>query len=77
MSCMATEICDTSTKAKWQPCAYSIYRWRMEQIRHLYACFGGPEEEEAVAKAQKKAKVWLTKGHEGVERARDHYTCLT
>ncbi len=73
VSCMAEEICDTSTKAEWQPCAYSIYRWRLEQeIRHLYACFSGPEEEEAVAKAQKKTKMWLTKVHEGVERARDH-----
>jgi hypothetical protein len=73
VSCMAEEICDTSTKAEWQPYAHSIYRWRLEQeIRHLYACFGGPEEEEAMAKAQKKAKMWLTKALEGVERVRDH-----
>jgi hypothetical protein len=73
VSCLAEEICDTATKAGWQPCAFSIYRWRMEQeIRHLYACFGGPDEEEAVVKAQKKAKTWLTKAHKGVERARDH-----
>jgi hypothetical protein len=73
MFCMAEEICDTATKAGWQPCAYSIYRWRMEQeIRHLYFCFGGPDEEEAVVKAQKKVKLWLTKAHEGVEGARDH-----
>jgi hypothetical protein len=73
VSCMAEEICDTTIKAGWQACAYSIYRWRLEQeVRHLYACFSGPDEEEAVAKAQKKAKTWLTKAHEGVERARDH-----
>jgi hypothetical protein len=73
VSCMAEEICDTTPKAGWQPCAYSIYRWRLEQeVRHLYACFGGPDEEEAVAKAQKKAKTWLTKAHEGIEWARDH-----
>ncbi len=52
VSCMAEEVCDTATKAEWQPCTYSIYQWRLEQeIRHLYACFGGPEEEGAVAKA--------------------------
>jgi hypothetical protein len=70
--CLAEEICDTTTKAWWQPCAYSIYQWRMEQeVRHLYACFGGPDEEEAVVKAQRKAKMWLRKAHESVARARD------
>ncbi len=73
VSCLTEEICDTVTKAGWQPCAYSIFQWRMEQeIRHLYACFGGPDEEEAVVKAQRKAKMWLKKAQEGVERARDH-----
>jgi hypothetical protein len=68
--CLAEEICDTATKAGWQPCAYSIYRWRMEQeVGHLCACFGGPDEDEAVMKAQRKAKTWLTKAHESVERA--------
>jgi hypothetical protein len=62
--CLAEEICDTATKDEWQPCAYSIYRWRIEQeVIHLYACFGGPDEEEAVVKAQRKAKTWLTKAH--------------
>ncbi len=52
VSCMAMEICDDSNKAEWQPCAYSNYRWAMEQeIRHLYACFGDPEEDEAVVLA--------------------------
>jgi hypothetical protein len=69
----AEEICDTTTKAGEQPCAYSIYRWRMEEeIRHLYACFGSQDEEEAVVKAQKKAEMWLTKAHQGVEWAGDH-----
>jgi hypothetical protein len=69
--CLAEEVCDAATKAGCrQPCAYSIYRWRMEQeVRHLYACFGGRDEEEAVVKAQRKAKAWLTKAHESVERA--------
>jgi hypothetical protein len=31
VSCMAMEICDDSNKAEWQPCAYSNYRWAMEQ----------------------------------------------
>jgi hypothetical protein len=71
--CMAMEICDDSTKAEWQPCAYSSYRWWMEQeIGRLYACFGGPEEGEAVTHAQRKGRTWLAKAHEGVERARDH-----
>jgi hypothetical protein len=26
VSCMAREICNSSTKAEWQPCAYSNYR---------------------------------------------------
>jgi hypothetical protein len=69
--CLAEEICNTATKARWQPCAYSIYRWRMEQeVGHLCACCG--DEEEAVVKAQRKAKTWLTKAHESVERAREH-----
>ncbi len=55
-----------------QPCPNSNYRWAMEQeIRHLYACFGGPEEDEAVARAQRKAKAWLAKAHEDVKGARD------
>jgi uncharacterized protein with LGFP repeats len=40
VSCMAMEICNDLTKAEWQPCAYSNYRWAMEQeTGHLYACF--------------------------------------
>jgi hypothetical protein len=70
--CMAEELCDNATKAGWQPCAYSIYRWRMEQeVGYLYACLSGPDEEEAVVKAQRKAKTWLTKAHKSVERARE------
>jgi hypothetical protein len=69
---MAREICNSLTKAEWQPCAYSNYRWTMEQeIRHLYTCFGGLGEEGAVVRAQRRAKVLLAKAHEDVERARD------
>jgi hypothetical protein len=71
--CMAMEICNDSTKVVWQPCAYSSYQWTMEQeVGHLYACFGGPEEDETVKQAQRKAKTWLAKAHKGVERARNH-----
>ncbi len=51
---------------------HKVSRRLEQEIRHLYACFGGLEEEEAVAKVQKKAKMRLTKVHEGIKRARDH-----
>ncbi len=64
--CTAREICDSLTKADWQPCVYSNYRWAMEQeIRHLYTCFGGPGEEEAAARAQRRAKAWLARMSRG------------
>jgi hypothetical protein len=70
--CLAEEIWDTATKAGWQPCTYSIYRWRMErEVGYLCTCFGGSDKEEAVVRAQRKAKTWLMKAHESVERARE------
>jgi hypothetical protein len=73
VSCMAREVCDSSTKAEWQPCSYREYRWLMEQeVRHLYPCFGGLGEEEAPTRIQRIAKAWLAGAHEDVERARDH-----
>jgi hypothetical protein len=73
VSCMVQEICNSLTEAEWQPCAYSEYRRLMEQeIRHLYACFHGLEEEKAPARTQRRAKAWLAGAHEDVERARDH-----
>jgi hypothetical protein len=36
--CLAEEIRDTTTKGEWQPCAYHIYRWQMDQeVGHLGA----------------------------------------
>ena len=37
---------------------------------HLYALFGGPEEDEVRVKGQRLAKVWMDKAVNGVERAR-------
>ncbi len=49
--CLAEEACDKTTKGDWQSCTYQKYRWRMDQeVGHLYALFGGPEEEEVRAK---------------------------
>jgi hypothetical protein len=62
--CLAEEVCDTATKKEWQPCAYNIYRWQMEQeVGHLCACFGGPDEDEARVKAQRQARAWLARAH--------------
>ncbi len=71
--CLAEEVWDTTTKEDWQPCAYHKYRWQMDQeVGHLYALFGGPDEDEARVKGQRQAKVWMAKAHESVERAREH-----
>jgi hypothetical protein len=71
--CLAEEVCDTTTKRDWQPCAYHKYRWQMDQeVGHLYALFGGPDEDEARVKGQRLAKMWLAKAHESVERGREH-----
>jgi hypothetical protein len=29
--CFAEEICEDTTKQDWQPCAYQLYRWQMDQ----------------------------------------------
>ncbi len=55
--CFAEEVCDETTKADWQLYAYQRYRWQMSQeVGHLYALFGGPEEDEVRVKGQRLAK---------------------
>jgi hypothetical protein len=71
--CFAEEICNETMKEDWQPCAYRLYRWQMDQeVSHLYALFGGPEEEEVRVKGQRLAKVWMDRAMDGIERARKH-----
>jgi hypothetical protein len=71
--CLAEEACDKTTKGDWQPCAYQRYRWRIDQeVGHLYALFGGPEEYEVRVKGRRLAKAWLAKAHDSVEGAREH-----
>ncbi len=69
--CFAEEICDETAKEDWQLCAYQLYPWQMDQeVGHLYALFGGPEEDEVRVKGQKLAKTWMDKAVDNVERAR-------
>ncbi len=69
--CFAEEICDETAKGDWQPCAYQLYRWQMDQeVGHLYALFGGPEEDEVRVKGQRLAKTWMDKAIDSVEKAR-------
>ncbi len=69
--CFAEEICDETAKEDWQPCAYQLYWWKMDQeVGHLYALFGGPEEDEVRVKGQRLAKAWMDKAVDSVERAR-------
>ncbi len=69
--CRAEEVCNETTKRDWQLCAYQRYRWQMEQeVGHLYALFGGPEEDEVRVKGQRLAKAWMDKALDSVERAR-------
>ncbi len=69
--CLAEEICDGTTKEDWQPCAYHLYRWQMDQeVGHLYALFGGPEEDKLRVKGQRLAKAWMDKAVDSIERAR-------
>jgi hypothetical protein len=71
--CFAETICEGTTKQDWQPCAYQLYRWQMDQeVSHLYALFGGPEEDEVRVKGQRLAKAWMNKAVDGIERARKH-----
>jgi hypothetical protein len=68
--CFAEEICNETTKEDWQPCAYQLYRWQMDQeVGHLYALFGGPEEDEVRVKGQRLAKAWMDKAVDSIERA--------
>ncbi len=41
-------------------------------MSHLYALFGGPEEDEVRVKGQRLAKAWMDKAVDGVEKARKH-----
>jgi hypothetical protein len=69
--CFAEEICNETTKEDWQPCAYQLYRWQMDQeVGHLYALFGGPEEDEIRVKGQRLARVWMDKAVDSIEKAR-------
>ncbi len=69
--CFAEEICDEATKEDWQPCAYQLYRWQMDQeVGHRYALFGGPEEDEVRVKGQRLAKALMDKAVDSIERAR-------
>jgi hypothetical protein len=71
--CLAEEACNNTTKGDWQPCTYQRYRWQMDQeVGHLYALFGGPDEDEVRVKGRRQAKAWLAKAHESVEGAREH-----
>jgi hypothetical protein len=69
--CFAVEVCNENTKGDWQLCAYQKYRWQMDQeVGHLCALFGGPEEDEVRVKSQRLAKAWMVKALDSVERAR-------
>jgi hypothetical protein len=69
--CFAEEVRDETTKGDWQLCAYQRYRWQMDQeVGHLYALFGGPEEDEVRIKGQRLAKAWMDKAIDSVEGAR-------
>jgi hypothetical protein len=68
--CFAEEVCDETTKGDWQLCAYQRYQWQMDQeVGHLCALFGGPEEDEVRVKGQRLAKVWMGKALVSVEKA--------
>jgi hypothetical protein len=43
-----------------------------QEVGHLYALFGGPEEYEVRVKGRRLAKAWLAKAHDGIEGAREH-----
>jgi hypothetical protein len=62
---------DRTTKGDWQPCTYRRYWWRMDQeTGHLFALFGGPEEDEVRTKGQRLAKAWLAKAQGSIKEAR-------
>jgi hypothetical protein len=69
--CFAEEIGDETAKGDWQLCAYQRYRWQMDQeVGHLCALFGGPEEDEVRVKGQRLAKAWMDKAVDSIKRAR-------
>jgi hypothetical protein len=69
--CFAEEICNETAREDWQLCAYQLYQWQMDQeVGHLYALFGGPQEDEVRVKGQRLAKTWMDKAVGSVERAR-------
>jgi hypothetical protein len=43
-----------------------------QEVGHLYALFGGPEEDEVRVKGQRLAKAWMDKAVDSIERARKH-----
>jgi hypothetical protein len=43
-----------------------------QEVGHLYALFGGPEEDEVRVKGQRLAKAWMNKAVDSIERARKH-----
>jgi hypothetical protein len=68
--CFAKEICNETAREDWQLCAYQLYRWQVDQeVGHLYALFGGPEEDEVRMKGQSLAKAWMDKAVDSVKRA--------
>ena len=43
-----------------------------QEVSHLYALFGGPEEDEVRVKGQRLAKAWMNKAVDSIERAPKH-----
>ncbi len=43
-----------------------------QEVSHLYALFGGPEEDEVRVKGQRLAKAWMDRAMDDIERARKH-----
>jgi hypothetical protein len=43
-----------------------------QEVGHLYALFGGPEEDEVRVKGQRLAEAWMNKAVDSIERARKH-----
>jgi hypothetical protein len=43
-----------------------------QEVSHLYALFGGPEEDEVRVKGQRLAKAWMDKAVGSIEKARKH-----
>ncbi len=71
--CFAEEIRDDATKGEWQPCAYQLYQWQMgQEVSHLHALFGGPEEDEVRAKGQRLVKAWMDRAMDSIKGARRH-----